>query len=74
MLYIFIFESIDEQLIKTMYSKYFSSTPKKTTETKTSTSTMTLLTESTTRTVTQTKSTRSYTLTPKTETEDYSDF
>jgi hypothetical protein len=71
----FTFDSIDEQLIKTMYSKYYSHTPRKTTETITSTFSTTLLTtERTTPTVTQTISTRSYTSTPKTGTEDYPDF
>jgi hypothetical protein len=71
----FTFEYIDEQLIKSMYSKYYTHTPRKTTETITSTSTTTLLTtENTTPTVTQTISTRNYTSTPKTETEDYPDF
>jgi hypothetical protein len=71
----FTFEYIDEQLIKSMYSKYYTHTPRKTTETITLTSTTTLLTtENTTPTVTQTISTRNHTSTPKTETEDYPDF
>jgi hypothetical protein len=52
------FESIDEQLIKSMYSKYYTHTPRKTTESITSTSTTTLLT---TPTETQTISIRNYT-------------
>jgi len=71
----FTFDSIDEKLIKTMYSKYYSHTPRQTTEPISTTFSTTLLTtERTTPTVTQTISTRSYTSTPKTGTEDYPDF
>ncbi len=64
----FTYESINEQLIKTIYSNHYSLTPRKATETITSTSTkILLLTEPTTPTVTQTEFTRSYDSTQKWE-------
>jgi hypothetical protein len=64
----FTYESINEQLIKTIYSNHYSLTPRKATETITSTSTkILLLTEPTTSTVTQTESTRNNYSTQKQE-------
>jgi predicted Zn-dependent protease len=56
----FTFDSIDEKLIKTMYSKYYSHTPRQTTEPISTTFSTTLLTTENTI--------------PNTETEDYPDF